>query len=353
MKHVLFTSLTVSMLIAGCLGGDSTGPSPESHDAWIVGESRNGIITILHTVDGSEWSAQAESLSVPGAELSSVSTVSSLTAWAAGGFSDGYGIVLRTTDRGESWERLGDATQLPNGTLCIRALSEDVAWVGGSGNSVCHTTDGGSTWTDVSDPSYNGNFWQGIYPLSESDIWVCGGTTNDGLILHTTDGGASWTPHADSLLQGYTMISIAAWDQDNIWAVGHGYTVVRTTDGGDTWEIVTPDSMHASGDDANGISLQSADDAWVVLDYGNIWRTTDGGDSWTFQTVPTEVDGYFYLRISALDSNTAWTTGRSPYGVPDGVILHTTDGGATWTRQDDGNVPALWDVSFENELPNN
>ncbi len=352
MKHLLFTAALTAMLLTGCLGGDSTGPSPEAHDGWIVGDNSAGMITILHTLDGSSWSAQGESLSISGAELSSVSAVNSLTAWAAGGISDGYGVVIRTTDRGVNWERLGDATQLPRNTLCVHALSEDIAWVGGSGNSIYHTVDGGSTWTDVSDQAYNGNFWQGIYPISDSDIWLCGGNEQNGMILHSDDGGASWISHADSLLQGYTLISIAAWDQDNVWAVGHGYTVIRTTDGGTSWEIVTPDSMHASGNDANGISLQSADDAWVVLDYGNVWRTGDGGQNWTYQTVPSGTEGFFMLRISALDSSTAWVTGRSGYGTPEGVLIHTTDGGNTWTRQDDGSYPGLWGVSFDGELPN-
>lgn len=353
MRRVLFATALTVLILTGCLGSDSTGPSPVSSNGWIAGESVQDIPTVLHTVSGTGWVFQAESLSLPGADLNSVAAVDSLTAWAAGGLSSGWGVVLRTTDGGLNWERVGSQADIPEGTLCVADLGPDNAWVGGSNNTILWTMDGGETWYDVADPAYAGNFWQGIYPLSSTDVWVCGGTELDGRILHTTDGGFTWASHADSLLEGFTMISIAAWDQDNIWAVGHGYTVIRTSDGGLNWEIVTPDSLHAQGDDANGLALLGPDAAWVVLDYGNIWRTDDGGQNWTFQTPPQGTEGFFMLRISALDQNTAWVTGRSGYGNPLGVIIHTTDGGSTWTRLDDGNLPGLWDVSFEGELPNN
>ena len=343
---------SISLLLTGCLGGDSTGPSAFDRHGWIVGENSGDALTILHTTDGATWDVQGSTLPMPGASLASVSVVDSNTAWAAGGISGGYGVVIRTVDGGANWTRVGSAAELPSATMCLHALDADVAFLGGMDNTIYRTIDGGNTWEDLSDPSLDGNFWQGIYALSMNDIWLSGGTTQDGLLIHTSNGGADWTAHCDSLLQGYTMISIAAWDQDNVWAVGHGYTILRTTDGGGSWAIVTPDSMHAQGNDANGISLQAADDAWVVLDAGNIWRTTDGGENWTFQDVPEGLKGYYFLRVSALDGNTAWVTGRSAYGVPEGVMLHTNDGGNNWVRQDDGDLPALWGVSFVDDLPN-
>lgn len=351
--HKVITALIMGLvLFMACLGGSSTGPSAQDIHGWIAGEPTASGVTILHTTDGSNWTAQGTQLLLPGVNIGSVSAVDSLTAWATGGYSGGYGVVLRTADAGENWTRVGSQADLPSGVLAIAALSADVAWAAGSDNAVYRTTDGGVNWDDLSDPAFDGSIWQGIYVVNQSDVWVCGGTSQAGMIIHTTDGGAQWTSHAASVLQEYGMISIAAWDASNVWSVGSGFTIVKTTDGGSTWDLVTPDSLQASPNDANGICLLSADEAWAVLDYGNIWRTTDGGDNWTFQTVPTEVTGFFMLRISAQDSNTAWVTGRSGYGTPVGVILHTTDGGSTWTRQDDGSYAGLWGISFEGDLPN-
>ncbi len=131
-----------------------------------------------------------------------------------------------------------------------------------------------------------------------------GGSERHGAILHTTDGGAHWTSHAGPLVEDWTMISVATAHEDNVWAVGHGALIVKSTDGGDTWAV---------------------------------------------QQVPANAHGFYLLRISALDPNTAWVTGGSAFGIPQGIILHTDDGGATWTRQDSGQMTRLWDVGFAGE----
>jgi len=337
------------MVTAGC--GNSAGPSPEAGICgWTVGTGTGNSPVILKTDDGSEWSFQGMDLVLPENGLSSISVVDSSTAWAAGGYSEGFGIVLKTTDGGETWLRMGSEIDIPNSTLCIKAFSSDAAWVGADDNAIYRTSDGGMTWTDMADPGYNSYGWQGISAASPSSIWLVGGNQQQGAIIHSSDGGTLWTSHGGSLISDWPMISVAAYDQQNIWAVGHGFTIVKSTDGGIEWDLVTPDSLQASDNDANGITVLSPTDAWVALDCGNIWRTSDGGVTWEYQTVPAGSGGFFLLRITATDPNTAWVTGSASSGTPEGIILHTTDGGTTWTRQDDGTLPFLWDVGFAGEF---
>jgi photosystem II stability/assembly factor-like uncharacterized protein len=310
-------------------------------------------VTILHTTDGSTWTLQATGLILDGASLSSVVTVDSMTAWAAGGLSNGYGVVIRTTDGGENWTRVGSAPDLPSCTNCLYAFDSNTAWVVGIDNMIRRTADGGETWESCSDPAFDGTAWQGIHCLSQTDIWVSGGMEGQGgRIIHTVNGGLDWTSEADSLIVDYQMITVTAWDASNVWVVGHGFSIIKTTDGGDSWNMVTPDSFQGYPDDANGITLLSPNDAWVVLDYGNIWKTSDGGENWTYQSVPSGVGGFLMLRISAQDLNTAWASGRSGSGLPEGAVIYTNDGGSTWTRQDDGSYPGLWAVSFADDCPN-
>jgi photosystem II stability/assembly factor-like uncharacterized protein len=346
-KYSIMVFLALAV-ISGCDNGSGPSPEPGIY-GWVVGNNTGDTPIILKTDNGNEWSFQGTDLVLPENSLSSISVVDSTTAWLAGGYSEGFGIILKTTDGGETWLRMGNEMSIPNGTLCIKAFSSDVAWVGAADNAIYRTTDGGSTWADMADPGYDGYTWQGINAASPSGIWLVGGNGLQGAIIHSIDGGILWTSHGESLIDSLPMISVAAYDQQNIWAVGHGFTIVKSTDGGVEWELVTPDSLQASGNDANGITLLSPTDAWVALDYGNIWRTADGGSTWEYQTVPSGCGGFFLLRITATDPNTAWVTGGSAYGSPEGIILHTTDGGTTWTRQDDGTMPFLWDVGFAGE----
>jgi photosystem II stability/assembly factor-like uncharacterized protein len=349
MRRVLLCLGLAVLLVTGC--NDSTGPSSQSVYGWITGGPADGYGIILRTTDGQNWVRQGSSSSIPESNINAVSVVDSLTVWVTGEFADGYGVVLRTTDGGSSWTRVGDASSIPGGALGVVAASADVAWVVGTGNMVMQTINGGMTWTDRSDPSFSEYRWNGIAISSLTDIWICGDieSSQQGLIIHSTNGGNTWLAGGGSILDGWPPITIAAWDSENAWAVGHGFTIVRTTDGGVDWTIVTPDSLQQSFNDANGICLLSPDDAWAVLDDGGIWRTADGGSTWDYQT--SNAGGYYLLRISATDTNTAWVSGYALSGSNQGIILYTSDGGDHWTRLDDGSFQGLWAVGMEGAVP--
>ena len=61
-----------------------------------------------------------------------------------------------------------------------------------------------------------------------------------------------------------------------------------------------------------------------------ILHTKNGGKTWTVQGDGTRWVGYTGYDISAVDGRTAWA---ALGGISDGKILHTTDGGKTWTEQ--------------------
>ena len=60
------------------------------------------------------------------------------------------GVLLRTRDRGASWERI----EL-NATAPLRDiyLSAKHGWIVGVGGTIFETTDGGQTWTQQSSPT--------------------------------------------------------------------------------------------------------------------------------------------------------------------------------------------------------
>ena len=75
---------------------------------------------------------------------------------------------------------------------------------------------------------------------------------------------------------------------------------------------------------------------WAVGDGGTILHTSDGGATWTAQT--SGMAGVLYGIHSELSR--AWAVGDA------GTILVTTDNGANWTPQNSGTTAALIDVCF-------
>jgi len=76
------------------------------------------------------------------------------------------------------------------------------------------------------------------------------------------------------------------------------------------------------GNSLFGVSFTDANTGTAVGTYGTILRTTNGGDTWTRQTSGTTE---WLFGISFTDANTGTAVGAV------GIILHTTNGGATWS----------------------
>jgi photosystem II stability/assembly factor-like uncharacterized protein len=78
---------------------------------------------------------------------------------------------------------------------------------------------------------------------------------------------------------------LAVVDENTVWASGTGGTVVRTIDGGKTWDIFTvPGAEKLDFRDIEAFDGETA----YILSIGNgeasrIYKTTDGGKTWNLQ----------------------------------------------------------------------
>ena len=117
------------------------------------------------------------------------------------------------------------------------------------------------------------------------------------------------------------------------WCVGSTGVVIRTTDGGATWNI------QESNAEKDLYSIYFVDDlhGWAAGD-GVIVATSDGGDHWVLQTSDLNVH---LQSIFFIDTMHGWTCG-------DGTVLRTMDGGQTWISHVPGLTVELWSVVFTN-----
>ena len=130
-------------------------------------------------------------------------------------------------------------------------------------------------------------------------------------------------------------------------AVGAGGTVIRTTDGGTTWEWPSPDAPIDFRNSFWDVGFDTASGkGWVVGDRGAILATTDDGATWNGNVS----GGTWQLRdLCVVSGTTAYAVGGNLVKDPDfdqGVLLCTTDGGVSWNIVPVGD-PAFTDPSLD------
>ena len=130
---------------------------------------------------------------------------------------------------------------------------------------------------------------------------------------------------------------VSAVSESVAWASGAGSTVLRTTDGGTTWQklYVTDDTLDFR--DIDAVDAQTA----YALSIGNgpdsrIYKTTDAGKTWQLQFKSDDPKAF-------LDAMTFWDAN---HGIVFGdsvdlkfYILTTADGGHTWSRVPTASLP--------------
>lgn len=289
----------------------------DSLRGWAVG-SRGAI---LHSDDGGlSWRWQRTSTDV---WFPDVSFVDSVHGWAVGS----GGVVARTRDGGESWEV--DTTDIGHPLDSVSFVDTLEGWVlpcpWGSG-SVYHTAEGGGEWTHqlvMGGSAVVMVELNNVVFIDAQRGWIVGWyhimTLGDhGVIWHTQTGGESWTTQFNEenvFFEGVDFV-----DSLHGWSVGGGQAYY-TRDRGEQWHLML------NSVDGWFMSVAGADRAyaWGIVSLPpNPWapptgivRTTDGGVTWEAQTNPAP-DEWLY-GLCSHDRNHVWACGD------DGVILKYID----------------------------
>ncbi|HYV57119.1 MAG TPA: YCF48-related protein [Candidatus Nitrosopolaris sp.] len=80
-------------------------------------------------------------------------------------------------------------------------------------------------------------------------------------------------------------------------------------------------------------------DGWMVGELGRIFHTSDGGATWERQDAGTKRP---LLAVACVDARTAWIAGK------EGSVFGTTDGGATWAAATTGSSRHIFALGFAN-----
>jgi photosystem II stability/assembly factor-like uncharacterized protein len=354
---------------------------PTKKDGWFVGDAG----TIVHTGDGgATWSPQRSGTSKA---LSGVAFVGDRTGYVVGA----SGTVLRTANGGSSWVRRPSRTSLDltgvafvdrrrglvvgeqglilstanggqrwqrrrfsKGAATLNAIARwgtRWAWAAGDQNTILRSRNGGLTWQRLKTGL---SFDYDIVDLaftSRSEGWALANYVNEewraGVLLHTTNGGSSWRAQSwqpDAAAAAFSSLAfdssgrfgvIVGERDDEPDGVADGPVVLRTTDGGASWQYVASGSLEPA--DAVGITPRGA--TWAAEASGTLSWSDDRCTTWSRSGrsigAGVELNG-----IDFVDGSLGWAVGS------DGLIMHTTDGGAAWEPQASGVQAPLRGVSF-------
>jgi photosystem II stability/assembly factor-like uncharacterized protein len=286
------------------------------------------------------------------ARLRGLSAVSERVAWASGSL----GTVLRTTNKGATWQSVG-----PPGTLNlqfrdIEAFDANTAVIQSIGDTpdafrIYRTTNGGQTWTLVFQNTEPTAFYDCMAFFDNHRGLALSDPINGRFrILGTSDGGRSWQivnaimPPALPLEFAFAASGqcITTAGGRDAWFGTGGDAVARvfhSRDRGQTWTVAN--TPVRSGPSAGVFALAFRDPRHGLAAGGDFLLETaspdahaltdDGGASWSLATgAPDEYR-----------SGAHWVTGRDAIIVgPSGSDV-TFDAGRTWHGFDDGSFDTV------------
>jgi photosystem II stability/assembly factor-like uncharacterized protein len=189
-----------------------------------------------------------------------------------------------------------------------------------------------------------------VHFLDNLQGWVTG---TQGTIMKTTDGGVHWSHQAPG--SSADIVDLCMLDAERGWALEsvryedtatwYGTTVLRTTNGGETW---TRDQPPGRGKYYNRILFVDSLRGWLCGAYGDLLWTTDGGTAW----VPASVDSGFRFfwpmyNIRFYSPMVGFVMGGTWDLI--GLLWKTTDGGSSWAVQDVSPEP-VYDLHFQDSL---
>ncbi len=204
----------------------------------------------------------------------------------------------------------------------VARMGSGVVVVGNQG-VIVRSLDNGETWKRVVLPD-----WPALI-----DVQACPNGTFVALafaptVFVSTDNGATWTRRSIPTSESPQAMTCAP--DNRIWVVGAFTTRWTSADAGQTWVESTND------EDALLTTVQffDADNGVITGEFGTVMKTRDGGESW--ETLPQLVDEFYPQAAYFSDPQTGWISGLG------GVILHTSDGGETWSEQETETVVPLY-----------
>ncbi|HXX41206.1 MAG TPA: hypothetical protein VEI58_02955 [Chthoniobacterales bacterium] len=281
-----------------------------------------------------------------------------------------YGLgVYKSIDAGKTWKNIGLKDSRQIGALIVDPRNSDVVLVAALGHAfgpnqergIFRTADGGKTWTKVLskdentggidvvfDPHNSNIVFAALWQARRQPWFFSSGGPGSGL-YRSEDNGLTWkhlegNGLPDGIL-GRIGVSVSGGDSNRIYAIIEAKDggIYRSQDAGQHWTRVNDDGRFRQR--AWYFSKIYADpksaDTVYVLNTG-AFKSVDGGK--TFNLLPARHGDHHGLWIDPQNPQRLGNTN-------DGGASVSTDGGKTWTTQNNQPTAQFYHVAVDNAFP--
>jgi photosystem II stability/assembly factor-like uncharacterized protein len=264
--------------------------SPSTAVITVRSDSSDSSYVYKTTNTGQTWTmkyaTEISQLAYSTRSVSGVSFTDALNGWAYG-----KGLILKTSNGGESWQQQFAHYESPyNSDYLTELFPVDAqrAWTSGYGASILHTSDSGDSWTYqyANDTATAGNMADDpcyyIYGIHFNSPQHGVASAAHGAYLSTSDGGQTWTPH----YTGFPNDNVAAFCVDNsvIWLVGGDYcdntgcysgqSILYSENNGLSWNslIASTTGPIGANNDFRDVWFFNANLGYTTRGDGSLWR---------------------------------------------------------------------------------
>ncbi len=331
------------------------------HDVWVFDENRACLAVqsglMMQTYDGGEtW--EYSNLEIQGERIDSIYSlqfVNEDTGFVVcnvevlGSNMIFASHLFKTDDGGDNWELV----EIPVDYFNSFVMADDsTGWLTQrpivSDSKIYKTMDCAETW----ELQCSADIWvDKIFAIDALHVWGCSyyaSNDRNKNLIKSSDGGETWEYcgisvvdiGVDQIFDIFFINDSTGWAAVDPWGLS---VIWRTDDSGETWV-----QQYERDDDADfsDIYFVNADTGFVVTNYylpsNNVVRTVDGGITW--EEIPLDTDLPNVKFIHFADERIGWTAGDN------GTIYSTSDAGITWESICSGTYMDIDDIFFTDEM---
>lgn len=247
----------------------------------------------------------------------------------------GAASLYKSTNGGASWV-IAD-THLPGMPTGLGFHpSQSQILYAGTYSGLYRSTNGGSSWSQL--PATVGRAVLSVANSPGDATRILVGLTDSGVLI-SEDAGATWLTRSSGL-RGLTVSSLAAAStgEGALYVGTEGGQLLRTTDGGASWEVLNP-AMATTGASLSSVKALAVDPKVSTTVYaggeGGLFKSTTRGESWSLIAPPSPVFATFTTQALAIDPQTPANLYVAGGRLESG-LWRSVNGGASWTLATSG-----------------